>query len=38
MQNLAPDAQDELIGERDPEERIVRWCNILTDVNDPETR
>jgi PAS domain S-box-containing protein len=34
MQNLAPDVQNELIGERAPEGRILRWCNILTDVDD----
>jgi formate hydrogenlyase transcriptional activator len=36
MQNLAPDVQDELIGERDPEGRILRWCNILTDIDDQQ--
>jgi formate hydrogenlyase transcriptional activator len=34
MQNLAPDAQDELIGERAREGRMLRWCNMLTDVDD----
>jgi PAS domain S-box-containing protein len=34
MQILAPDVQDELIGERAPEGCILRWCNMLTDVDD----
>ena len=34
MESLAPDAQNELIGERAPEGHILRWCNMLPDVDD----
>jgi PAS domain-containing protein len=34
MQNLTAEAQDGLIGARDPQGLVVRWCNILTHVDD----